>query len=156
MTASSFPVEAGHILMFARAIGDENPAYRSGADGAGATVLAPPTFVMACAHADPDYPLRPHPGEPWFGSGREAGTPRAGGGGLHAEQHFAYHRPVRAGDVLVPRPGPERTWEKHGRSGKLVFVERVTEFCDPDGTPVVTARQVSVIPEAPVTRGESR
>ena len=152
MTASRFPVEAGHILMFARAIGEENPADRALVDGA---VLAPPTFVMAAAHADPGYPLRPRPDEPWFGSGRAPGAAREGGGGLHAEQHFEYHRPVRAGDVLVPRAGAERTWEKEGRSGRLVFVERVTEFCDPDGTPVVTARQVSVVPEAPVTRGES-
>lgn len=27
MTGQPFPVEAGHILMFARAIGDENPDY---------------------------------------------------------------------------------------------------------------------------------
>ena len=27
MAAKSFPIEASHILMFARSIGDENPVY---------------------------------------------------------------------------------------------------------------------------------
>ena len=152
MTAPIFPVEAGHILMFARALGDENPDYRAG-PGADGPVLAPPTFVMASAHQDPDYHLRPRPDSAWFGSGRGPGVAPEGGGGLHAEQHFEYHRPVRAGDVLVPRPGPERSWERQGRSGRLVFVERVTEFCDQSGVPVVTARSVGVVPDGPVARG---
>jgi acyl dehydratase len=28
VTERSFPVESGHVLMFARAIGDDNPVYR--------------------------------------------------------------------------------------------------------------------------------
>lgn len=156
MTATRFPVEIGHILMFARAIGDQNPAYLAAPEKPDSPVFAPPTFVMAAAHVDPDYPLRPSPSVPWHGSGREPGVAREGGGGLHAEQHFEYHRPVRAGDILTPRPGPERTWEKNGRTGRLAFVERVTEFCDEAGEPVVTARSVSVVPEAPVTRGAQR
>ncbi len=107
MTVERFPVEAGHIMLFARAIGDTNPAYYGAMTGA-ATVPAPPTFVQSSAQFDPDYFLRPKPGEPWFGSGRNAtGVVRAegggggGGGGLHAEQHYEYHRPLRAGDVLT-------------------------------------------------------
>ena len=72
MTADRFPVETGHILLFARSIGDANPLYtdpeaaaEAGFDG----VLAPPTFVQASAQFDPTYPLRPQPGKVWFGSG---------------------------------------------------------------------------------------
>ena len=67
-----FPIETGHILLFARSIGDTNPLYTD--DGAAAAagydgVLAPPTFVQASAQFSPDYPLRPQPGKVWFGSG---------------------------------------------------------------------------------------
>ena len=75
MAIEQFPIEAGHVLMFARAIGDPNPIYAD-ADVAAASevgvIPAPPTFVTASAQFDPDYPLRPKPGQPWFGSGREA------------------------------------------------------------------------------------
>ncbi|HET9692576.1 MAG TPA: MaoC family dehydratase N-terminal domain-containing protein [Acidimicrobiales bacterium] len=164
MTAEKFPVEAGHIMMFARSVGDENPAYHDPgspeARQAGG-VLAPPTFVQASAQFDPDYPLRPKAGKVWFGSGRTpsglteaaAGEPRDGGGGggggggtgLHAEQHYTYHRPLVAGEVLTPTVRPGRTWEKQGRrGGTLQFSESITEYRGADGELVVTARAVGV------------
>jgi acyl dehydratase len=167
MTATRFPVEASHILMFARAIADPNPVYADEAYAKGTEcggVIAPPTFAIAAAQFDPDYPLRPKPDRPWFGSGREpSGRVRgsagssgssgagggagagAGGGGLHAEQHFEYHRPLRPGDVLRAETKPGRRWEKQGRrGGKLLFGETVTEHRDQHGELVVTARSVGV------------
>jgi acyl dehydratase len=159
-----FPVEEGHILLFARAIGDANPVYADATHAASTEVgaiIAPPTFVQSSAHFDADYPLRPKLGEPWFGSGRTpSGTSRGGSGGggggggtgLHAEQHFEYHRPVRVGDVLSTTVRPGERWEKQGRSGKLVFSESITEYRDQDGELVVTARSVGVMTERPVAR----
>jgi N-terminal half of MaoC dehydratase len=157
MTELRFPVEAGHILQFARAIGDENPAYQGAMTSAAGGVPAPPTFVQASAHYDPDYPLRPKPGQPWFGSGRGDGfTPTGGGGGgggLHAEQHFEYHKPLRAGMVLTATRRAGGTWEKEGRrGGKLHFTEAITEFRDEHGDLVVTARAVGVRTERVVTQ----
>jgi len=163
MAAKKFPVEASHILMFARSIGDDNPVY-SDEEAAKKTeaggIIAPPTFVQASAQFDPDYFLRPKIGQPWFGSGKNpTGITRApgggrgggGGGGLHAEQHYEYHRPLRAGDVLTATTFPGKTWEKEGRrSGKLVFSESVTEYRDQKGELVVTARGVGVRTERPV------
>ena len=163
MAAKKFPVEASHILMFARSIGDENVVYTD-ADAAKATeaggIIAPPTFVQASAQFDPDYFLRPKPGKPWFGSGKNptgidrsagGGGGGGGGGGLHAEQHYEYHRPLRAGDVLTATTFPGKTWEKEGkRSGKLLFSESVTEYRDQKGELVVTARGVGVRTERPV------
>jgi acyl dehydratase len=161
MSAKRFPVEAGHILMFARAIGDDNAVYTD-EDAAKKTeaggIIAPPTFVQASAQFDPDYFLRPKIGQPWFGSGknptgavRSGGGGGGGGGGLHAEQHYEYHRPLRAGDVLTATTKPGKTWEKEGRrSGKLVFSESVTEYRDQNGELVVTARGVGVRTERPV------
>jgi hypothetical protein len=53
--AGRFPIEAGHILMFARAIGDPNPAYdfTRAAGTAVGHVIAPPTFMRAGVHFDP-------------------------------------------------------------------------------------------------------
>ncbi|MCX5602347.1 MaoC family dehydratase N-terminal domain-containing protein [Streptomyces phaeochromogenes] len=150
MTGQPFPVEAGHIMMFARAIGDETPAHR------GETVLAPPTFTMASAQYDPDHRLRPRQGEEWFGSGSGPGVMPEGGGGLHAEQHFEYHRPVRAGETLYATTVPGRSWEKQGRTGRLLFSERVTEYRDAAGEPVVSARTVAVVPEGPATPKDAR
>jgi N-terminal half of MaoC dehydratase len=144
MAARRFPVEAGHVLTFARALGAADPASSLPAVGA----AAPPTFAIASAQFDPDYPLRPRPGAPWHGSGGDPGLVTEGAGGLHAEQHFTYHRPVRVGDVLAGRTWPGREWDKHGRSGRLRFREQITEFRDEAGELVVTARSVSVRREA--------
>ena len=158
MAVEQFPVEAGHIMLFARAVGDTNQIYYD-ADYARGTepgsVIAPPTFVQASAQFNPDYYLRPKPGQPWFGSGKEpTGVARSeggGGGGLHAEQHYVYHRHPKPGDVLSATVKPGKTWEKQGRrSGKLIFTESITEYRDQNGELVVTSRGVGVTTERPV------
>jgi hypothetical protein len=154
-----FPVEETHILLFARAIGDPNPAYCDresppARDTGG--VIAPPTFVMAGSQFDPGNPLRPKPGEPWFGSGREpSGAAREGTGTLHAEQSFEYHSPLRAGMVLTGTRRDGETWEKQSKRGGLLrFTEAITEYRDAaTGQLVVTARMVGVRPEGPVEQG---
>jgi len=183
MTVERFPVEEGHILMFARAIGDPNPVYTdrdspAAADEGG--IIAPPTFVQAAAQFDPDYPLRPRDGQPWFGSGSGPsglsggagggasgeGDGESGGGGggrgggigrgLHAEQRFEYHKPLRAGDVLTAVTRPGRTWEKQGRrGGTLVFGESVTEYRDSGGDLVVAATSVGVRTERVPDQGDA-
>ena len=157
MAAKTFPIEATHIMMFARAVGDPNPIYSDeeyakGTEPGG--VVAPPTFIQAGAQFDPDYTLRPRIGEAWFGSGKEA-TGVEGGGGigglLHAEQHYEYHRPLKPGDVLTGETKPGKTWEKEGRrAGKLTFTETIVEYRDQNGDLVVTARSVGVKTERPV------
>lgn len=158
MAVKRFPVEATHILMFARSIGDPNPIYED-EEYARTTevghVIAPPTFIQASAQFDPSWPLRPKIGEPWFGSGKEPTSaqknPSRGGGeggsgaGLHAEQHFEYHRHPRPGDVLRGVEKPGRRWEKEGRrGGKLSFMETITEFYDQNDELVITSRSVGV------------
>ena len=140
-------------MLFARAAGDPNPVYRDveakeTVDAGG--ILAPPTFAQASAQWDPDYPLRPRLGEPWFGSGA---TPTgvtsdgagSGGGGLHAEQHFEYFKPLRSGEVLTASTRAGEPWEKQGRrGGKLLFSETITEYRDAVGDLVIRARSVGV------------
>ena len=164
MAADRFPVEASHIMMFARSIGDPNPIYsdeeyakKSETGG----IIAPPTFPQASAQFDPDYVLRPKIGEPWFGSGKNAtgvtaapGGGGGGGGGLHASQKFEFKRPIRAGDVLTVKAKPGNTWEKEGKKGgKLLFSEHIQEFFDQKGELVVTVTMVGVQTSKVVTEG---
>src|SRR6266508_5186809 len=121
MAVERFPVEATHILMFARAIGDDNPVYTDPNSAAAAEfggVIAPPTFTMAAAQFDPEAVLRPKKGEPWFGSAKEpSGARRESTGRLHAEQHFEYFRPVVAGEVLTATDREGETWRKESKRG---------------------------------------
>ncbi|RFA11084.1 hypothetical protein B7R54_04285 [Subtercola boreus] len=142
-----FRVEPLQILLFARAIGDENPAYVE------TPALAPPTFTQTLQHVLPDYEFRPRMNEPWIGTGgvadrspAEAGPTgeTATGATLHAEQSFEYHRPIVAGDVLLATTRDGRSWQKEGRRGTMAFFERITEFRDGDGELVVTSTLVGV------------
>lgn len=173
MVARRFPIESGHVQQFARAIGDTGEAYGDAAaeDGGLDGTPVPPTFLQASAQFDPDYSLRPRPGTPWIGSGaRPTGAGAAStadgadpspsapansdGGGreakrtssvLHAEQRFAFRRPVRVGEVLTSTVRPGETWEKQGRKGgAMVFTETVTEYRDDSGEVVATATAVAV------------
>lgn len=180
MPVDKFPIEASHIMMFARSVGDDNPIYYDedyAAESEVGGIVAPPTFVQASAQFDPNYGLRPRiDGKGWMGSGarpsslmpdpakQEAskaepkkessgGSERksSGGGGLHAEQRYVYHRHPKVGDVLTATSRPGETWEKEGRrSGKLVFSESITEYRDQNGELVVTATSVGVRTERPV------
>ena len=155
MTVERFPVEASHIMMFARAVGDTNPAYSdpdSPQAKAAGGIVAPPTFAMAGSQFDPQL-FAPRQGEPWLGSAKEpTGVKREGFGGLHAEQIFEYHKPMRPGMVLTVSARAGDEWEKDSkRGGRLHFKETITEYREV-GTDdlVVTARSVGVTPERPI------
>ncbi len=176
MAVDKFSVEASHIMMFARSIGDGNQIYydKEYAEAAEpGAIIAPPTFVQASAQFDSTYGLRPSmDGIGWMGSGsnptsairREApkteekesedggrSRQRQGGGGLHAEQRYVYHRHPKVGDILTAASRPGESWERVGRrSGKLVFRESITEYRDQNGELVVTATSVGVTTERPV------
>jgi acyl dehydratase len=156
MAIERFPVEETHILMFARAIGDENPVYTDPSSAAASEfggVITPPTFTMCGMQFDPEATLRPKLGEPWFGSAKEpSGAELESTGVLHAEQHFEYHRPLVAGEVLTTVERAGATWEKESkRGGTLRFEEMFIDYVSATtGELMVTARLVSVLPPAPV------
>lgn len=159
MLVDRFPVEAGQVMLFARAIGDANPIYwdpEHAATTEPQAVIAPPTFVQSVVQYDDEWMFRPRTGKPWIGSGRrptglsdDGGDERGGderGNLLHAEQHFEYHRHVRAGDVLRVVEKPGRTWEKEGKRGGLLrFTESIIEYRDSADELVITARSVGVV-----------
>ena len=166
MAIEKFPVEASHVMMFARSVGDGNKIYhdedyaKSSDQGA---IIAPPTFAQSSAQFDPDYALRPKIGDEWFGSAKgptgitkkKEDSGGGNGGGLHAEQHYVYHRTLKVGDVLTAEAKPGKSWEKEGRrGGKLMFSESVTEYHDQNGELVITATGVGVRTERPATSSD--
>lgn len=121
-------VEHGKIAEFARAVKDDNPAFRDGE-----RPPAPPTFLMTIAH--------------WIG---DLGQTRRGitldyRRLLHGEQEFEYLRPVRAGDVLRFRSRTKDVFEKQGkRGGAMTFVIGETEFRNQAGEVVAYMRNTAI------------
>ncbi|CAA9222166.1 MAG: hypothetical protein AVDCRST_MAG50-643 [uncultured Acidimicrobiales bacterium] len=167
MADQGFPIEASHVMMFARSIGDSNPIYYDAEYAATTepgTIIAPPTFERASSQFR-EHGLRPDNDPKRQAERREAAAKAAaeaagesgaaprgpGGSGLHAEQHYEYHQPMRVGEVLTSTTTPGKRWEKEGRrAGKLVFSDTVTEWRNQQGELVITARGVSVRTERPV------
>lgn len=151
MSKIRFPVEATHIMMYARALGETNPVYFDQEEASKKEVggvIAPPTFGIAVAQFDPEYPLRPKPGEAWIGSGKTPSgreSKPTGGAALHAEEEYTYHRPLRPGDVLTCEKRDGLTWSKQRkRGGEMTFQERISEFRNEQGELVLSARTVIV------------
>jgi hypothetical protein len=154
MSSFDFPIEMGHVMIFARSVGDPNPIYSDPAYAAATDighVIAPPTFVQASSQFDPEFTLRPQIGKPWLGSGKEpTGVPVAaegtgGGDDLHAEQHFEYYRHFGPGEVLTATSRIGETWQRLGRrGGPLEFTEYFVDYRDSNGALVVSAKSVGV------------
>jgi acyl dehydratase len=120
-----FPVEEGHVLAFARAIGEPAPAPGD---------VVPLTFAAATALHDPGQLRVP--------AGRDAPV---GGILLHAEQDFEYFGPLRVGAVTWVTERPGRTWAKTSKRGeRLTFTELIRELRDGGGELVQRARMVLV------------
>jgi acyl dehydratase len=151
-----FPIEAGQVLHFARAIGDPNPVFRDPDYAAIAMkggIVPPPTFLIAAHHFDPECPLRPVPGEAAPGTGviplagpiPHSERPR----GLHAEETFVFHRHPRIGEVLTVDVRAGDTREKPGRENTLRFKDTVWEYRDAGNILIATATWISVFLEPP-------
>ena len=121
-----FPIEAGHMAVFDRAIG-----YLDG------PTIASPTFCTAADQFDPEFNRRPHPLREW-----PASLPPTR---FHAEQRFDYFRRILPGDLLRVRRFQGATWTKEGvNAGRLEFVEEVTECRDDQGRLVIRATWVDM------------
>ena len=163
MAEHDFPVDRSSILLFAAALGEENPIYYDESYAKGTPlggVIAPPTFAIASAHWNPTYFLRgvrkiPAPPPAPAGPKERSGDLEADEGDLrrvlHGEQRFDYHKPLRSGMRLRVASRPGKLWEREGkRGGKLRFSETITEYRDENGELVVTATMVGVLTEKAV------
>jgi len=78
-----YPVTAAKIAEFARALGDDNPAY------AGDTAIAPPTFAAVLV------------APAWQQMFDDPQLELALSSIVHGDQRFDYRDPLRAGDVVT-------------------------------------------------------
>ena len=136
-------IEHSPVMLFARAVKDDDPIYASerAAHRAGfAAVPVPPTytFVMTHAGAFPDLQTAVQPPPP------DASQFTGAGLYLHGEQHFTYHRTVAVGDVLEGRTRTSHPVAREGRRGPMQITWYQTRWSDPDGVPVVDEQIVSL------------
>ena len=140
-------VERGPAQVFADAVKDGNPVYRSmaAATAAGLNGLpVPPTYVFSVANFGAFVELQPPAPHGSATLVELIAALRDGRKGaiLHGEQSFAYHVPVRIGDELHVRGQVESLEEKPARDGQpgmTVMVVR-TDYCNASGRPLTTAR----------------
>jgi acyl dehydratase len=143
-------VDAAPVMLFARAVRDSSPIYRSehaAADAGFASVPVPPTFtfVMTDSGTFPDLQPEGGVGSMYAGSGHDAEATFARRGlYLHGEQHFTYHRPVSVGDVLEGRMRNSQPIARDARRGPMEVTYFQTRWTDLDGAPVVDERIVSL------------
>jgi hypothetical protein len=136
-------IEHSPVMLFARAVKDDDPTYASerAADAAGFdAVPVPPTYTFVMSHAGsfPDLQAEAQPPPP------DASQFTGGGLYLHGEQHFTYHRPVTVGDTLEGRMRTSHPVAREGRRGPMQITWYQTRWTDLDGTPVVDEQIVSL------------
>lgn len=136
VTIEGFEVEAGKVEEFARAVGDDDPAYRDedvaterGFDG----VPAPLTFTRVAFF--PRYrPERIDEIRP-FDLGFDPQHT------VHGEQEYEFERVVQVGDVLTGTITLTDVYQREGsRGGSMIFAEFEIEYHDGDGELVITER----------------
>lgn len=127
----SIVIESGKVAEFAVAVGTES--------GLG----VPPTFLeVARLWRGPDA-------SPW------TMDPDVHARTLHASQEYElFAGPLRPGLELTGRMRIDKVYEKSGkRSGRMIFVEVVTDFADGSGAVLARARQTTVTTERPPDKG---
>lgn len=147
LTPAVVTVERGPAQVFAAAVKDDNPVYRSqhaavaaGLDG----IPVPPTYVFAVANFGTFVEQQQPPPPDSAGLVELIAALRDGrkGAVLHGEQSFMYWAPIRVGHVLHVDGFVESVQEKpasDGRPGMTVMVVR-TDYRDGPGRLVTTAR----------------
>ncbi|MGE0680608.1 MAG: MaoC family dehydratase N-terminal domain-containing protein [Candidatus Binatia bacterium] len=134
------------IRRFAVATDDVNPLYldeeyakNSGHGG----IIAPPLFYMApLTNPVPESELRPD-GLPYEGKFPIPPTPllRLMDGGTEIE----FFAPIRAGDTLTGRCKILDIYQKEGRTGPLIFVERESRYTNQKGELVVIEKGAAIL-----------
>lgn len=130
----SVPVEAGRLRFFAKATGQNDPAYSDEAaarDAGHAGLPVPPTFLF-CLEMEGPNPAA-------IRELLQLDYRRL----LHGEQQFTYRAMAYAGDVLRFEQRIEDIYDK--KRGALEFVVRRTRVSNQHGAPVAELRCVSVM-----------
>jgi len=112
-------VEAGHLKLFAEAIGDPNPRWLE---------EAPPTFLVAIAPTSIHLKEAEEYGQGWLNGGNR----------------FEHIEPVRVGDVITATAKVAQAYEKSGSSGTLLVIVFETEYVNQHGRTVARLRGTAI------------
>lgn len=132
--AFTVDVEKGRLRAFAQAIGENNPIHHDpeAAKKAGfASLVAPPTFA---------FTIIMDAGQS-FNILAEMGIEKTRA--VHGEQHFTYHRPILAGDVISGRQRIVDMYDK--KNGALWFIVADVSLANQRGEAVCDLRSVIVV-----------
>jgi acyl dehydratase len=130
-------VERGAVKRFAHAIGDFNPIYfdDSAARRSGhGRLVAPPTFPVT------------------FDYGAVPGLNLPAEGLIHGAQTFRYQRPLYVGEWLECYVSFDRTFEKQGSQGSLVFLSLSRIGRDATGEIVFSSTATIIVTETVMRR----
>lgn len=135
-TVEYLRIEAGKVEEFARAIQDDNPAYRDedAANEQGLdAVPAPLTFTRTSYF--PRYRPDGIDADLGFDLGLRSEYV------LHGEQEYEYERPIEVGDVLTGTTTLTDIYQREGnQGGMMTFAVYETEFRDQNDDLVCTTR----------------
>ena len=123
-------VEKGAIAKFAQAIGDDNPLYtdeeaarRSRYGG----IIAPPTFFRSM----PSGPMKVDVSSPYSAN-------------LDGGSEWEYFEPVRPGDRITVTTMVSNVFERAGRLGNMLFIQRETKYVNQFGSTVAIQRTTGI------------
>ena len=123
-------IEKGAIIKFARAIGDTNPIYcdeeaarRSRYGG----LVAPPTFFRSLRSG----PMKVNVESPYPAN-------------LDGGSEWEYYEPARPGDRITVTHKISNIFERPGRLGNMLFIQRETKYVNQFGTTVAIQRTTGI------------
>ena len=138
LVVENLHVERGKVEEFARAIGEDNPAFRdveAAAEQGFEEVPAPMTFTRI--HMFPRY--QPDTG----GDGFDLGFDEAYI--VHGEQEYEFQRPLYVGETLTGTATLTDVYQREGsRGGTMTFAEIETAFRNEDDELVVLERKTII------------
>ena len=123
-------VEKGAIIKFAQAIGDTNPIYNdeeAARQSRYGGIVAPPTFFRSL-----------HSGKMKV----DVSSPYTAN--LDGGSEWEYYEPVRPGDRIAVSTKISNIFERPGRLGNMLFIQRETKYVNQFGTTVAIQRTTGI------------
>lgn len=140
-TVVDLEIERGKVDEFARAIRDDNPAYRE--EGAATSqgfdrIPAPLTFTQVARHPRYQPDGMNEEGIQGFDLGFDPQRT------VHGEQEYAFERPLLVGETLTGRTTLTGVSRRERDAGALTFAELTTEYRTQDDELVLTEIRTAI------------
>ncbi len=128
-------VEKGAILKFARAIGDTNPIHtdeEAARQSRYGGLVAPPTFFRSLRSGAMKVDVK----SPYSAN-------------LDGGSEWEYNEPARPGDQITVTTMVSNVFERPGRLGNMLFIQRETKYVNQFGSKVAIQRTTGISYQPP-------